>query len=158
MRQVSFIFYKPFSLFNFSENDSSLFSLPHVLISGFGYEYSGGTSSSPAEVSGVPAAVGRPVQRRHRAGTLNFFFLFFCLIYSTPSSYSISTIKNFKGRVDSPKSTFYIKKTTFWWDCDCSIRACLVMRWIEPLMRSFCSVQTRICFWTCDPLCYWLSA
>ncbi|RHN56140.1 hypothetical protein MtrunA17_Chr5g0426201 [Medicago truncatula] len=36
------------------------------------HEVSGETSSSPTEVRWVPAAVGRPVRRHHRAGTLIF--------------------------------------------------------------------------------------
>ena len=63
----------------------SLPSLSALFInSGLGYEDSDESSSSPAEVSWVPAAVGRPVWRHHRVGTLICFFI-------PNSSYSSST-------------------------------------------------------------------
>ena len=107
-----FIWENRFSLFLTYLNKSSLLS--PLSCSSFWWVFR-------REVSGVPTVVGRPVRRHHRAGTLNYYFLiFFCLISSTPSSCSISTIKNFKIWINSPKSIFYIQEekneTTFWWD------------------------------------------
>ena len=81
-----------FSLFSFLFPMLSPLS-SRVLLFWVGYEDSDESSSSPAEVSWVPAAVGRPVRRHHRVGTLIcflfrfysefFLFYFYFSLFST---------------------------------------------------------------------------